>query len=82
MIGARAQATAGPAASEARQLYEDAARLAELRNLPDVGTSHLAWAMSMELAYGTSNRPRDWRGACSARDPATIRDCARLWCWR
>jgi eukaryotic-like serine/threonine-protein kinase len=30
--------------------------MAELRNLPDVGTSHLAWAMSMELAYGNVHR--------------------------
>jgi DNA-binding winged helix-turn-helix (wHTH) protein/tetratricopeptide (TPR) repeat protein len=55
MVGARAQAAAWSGrVREARQFYEDAARLAELRNLPDVGTSHLAWATSMELAYGNA----------------------------
>jgi tetratricopeptide (TPR) repeat protein len=53
MVGARAQAVGWSGrVREARQLYEDAARIARLRNLPDVGTSHLAWATSMELAYG------------------------------
>ena len=53
MVGARAQAVAWSGrVAEARQLYEDAARMAEVRNFPDVGTSHLAWATSMELAYG------------------------------
>jgi DNA-binding winged helix-turn-helix (wHTH) protein/tetratricopeptide (TPR) repeat protein len=57
MIGARAQATGWSGrVREARQLYDDAARLAEQRNLHDVGTSHLAWATSMELAYGNRDR--------------------------
>jgi DNA-binding winged helix-turn-helix (wHTH) protein/tetratricopeptide (TPR) repeat protein len=53
MIGARAQAAgwAGKVA-KARQLFEEAARLAEHRKLPDVGTSHLASVGSMELACG------------------------------
>jgi DNA-binding winged helix-turn-helix (wHTH) protein/tetratricopeptide (TPR) repeat protein len=53
MIGARAQVHGwfGRVAS-ARQLYEDTVRVAEMRNLPDVGTGHLAWALSMELVYG------------------------------
>jgi DNA-binding winged helix-turn-helix (wHTH) protein/tetratricopeptide (TPR) repeat protein len=56
MVGARAQVTAWSGrVQEARQFYEDAARMAELRNLPDVGTSHLAWAASMELAYGNTD---------------------------
>lgn len=53
MVGARAQAIGWfGRVREARQLYEDAARMARLRNLPDVGMSHLAWATTMELAYG------------------------------
>jgi DNA-binding winged helix-turn-helix (wHTH) protein/tetratricopeptide (TPR) repeat protein len=59
MIGARAQVHAwfGRVAS-ARQLYEDTVRIAELRNLPDVGTGHLAWALSMELVYGYADAAR------------------------
>jgi tetratricopeptide (TPR) repeat protein len=55
MIDARAQAAgwAGKA-REARTLYEEAAQLAERRNLPDVGTSYLASAGAMELAYGNA----------------------------
>jgi DNA-binding winged helix-turn-helix (wHTH) protein/tetratricopeptide (TPR) repeat protein len=53
MIGARAQAAAWSGrVREARQLHEDAARMAESRHLPDVGTSHLASAATMEVAYG------------------------------
>jgi DNA-binding winged helix-turn-helix (wHTH) protein/tetratricopeptide (TPR) repeat protein len=53
MIGARAQATGWSGrVREARQLYEEAAGMAERCHLSDVGTSHLAWATSMEVAYG------------------------------
>jgi DNA-binding winged helix-turn-helix (wHTH) protein/tetratricopeptide (TPR) repeat protein len=53
IVGARAQAAGwGGRVRDARDLYEEAARMAERRKLPDVGTSHLAWATSMELAYG------------------------------
>src|SRR5262245_63956955 len=53
MVGARAQVAAWSGkVREARQLYEDAARMAELRKLRDVATSYLAWATFMELAYG------------------------------
>jgi DNA-binding winged helix-turn-helix (wHTH) protein/tetratricopeptide (TPR) repeat protein len=53
IVGARAQVNGWLGrVTEARALYEDAARMSDLRNLPDVGTSHLAWATSMELAYG------------------------------
>jgi DNA-binding winged helix-turn-helix (wHTH) protein/tetratricopeptide (TPR) repeat protein len=57
IVGARAQA-AGWAGhvQDARRLYEDAARMADLRNLPEVGTSHLALATSIELAYGDMER--------------------------
>ena len=60
MIGARAQAAGWSGrVREARQLYEEAAQMAERRNLPDVGTSHLAWASSMELAYGNTEARGD-----------------------
>ena len=53
MVGARAQVAAWSGrVREARELYEDAARMADFRNLPDVGLSHLASATLMELAYG------------------------------
>ena len=55
MIGARAQALGWfGRVREARQVYEDAARLAERRDFPDVGTNHLACATAMELVYGNA----------------------------
>jgi tetratricopeptide (TPR) repeat protein len=60
MIGARAQASAWSGqVSEARMLYRQACRLAESRQLPDVGTSYLAWATWMELAFGNLDRARE-----------------------
>ena len=57
MIGARAQAAAWSGrVADARVFYENAARMAELRHLPDVATNHLAWATSMEIAYGNLDR--------------------------
>jgi DNA-binding winged helix-turn-helix (wHTH) protein/tetratricopeptide (TPR) repeat protein len=57
MIGARAQAAAWSGrVADARVFYENAARLAELRHLPDVATNHLAWATAMEIAYGNLDR--------------------------
>lgn len=57
MVGARAQAAAfAGKVREARRLYEETARMAELRNLPDVGTGQLAAVSSMELAYGNGER--------------------------
>jgi DNA-binding winged helix-turn-helix (wHTH) protein/tetratricopeptide (TPR) repeat protein len=71
MVGARAQAAAWSGrVREARQFYEDAARLAELRNLPDVGTSHLAWATSMELAYGNADAAVQLARRVLARAPS------------
>ncbi len=56
IVGARAQAAGWSGrVREARQLYQEAARLAELRNLPDVGISHLAWSTAMELVYGNAD---------------------------
>jgi DNA-binding winged helix-turn-helix (wHTH) protein/tetratricopeptide (TPR) repeat protein len=70
MIGARAQVHGwfGRVAS-ARQLYEDTVRVAELRNLPDVGTGHLAWALSMELTYGYVDAARQLARRVLARNP-------------
>jgi DNA-binding winged helix-turn-helix (wHTH) protein/tetratricopeptide (TPR) repeat protein len=53
MVAARAQAAAWAGrVREARQLCQDAAGMAELRQLHDVGAAQLAWAASMELAFG------------------------------
>lgn len=53
MVGARAQVLAWSGkVREAWLLYEEAVRLAELRNLENVGTGQLAWATWMHLAYG------------------------------
>ena len=70
MIGARAQVHGwfGRVAS-ARQLYEDTVRMAELRNLPDVGTGHLAWSLSMELTYGCVEAARQLARRVLARNP-------------
>jgi DNA-binding winged helix-turn-helix (wHTH) protein/tetratricopeptide (TPR) repeat protein len=55
MIGGRAQVIGfSGAVRHARQLYAQAAEMADQRNLVDVGTSHLAWSTSMELAYGNT----------------------------
>ena len=71
MVGARAQASAwSGGVREAGQLYEDAVRLAELRNLPDVGTSHLAWASSMELVFGNTDRAVGLARRILARKPS------------
>ena len=70
MIGARAQ-TLGwfGRVREARQVYEDAARLAERRDFPDVGTNHLAWATAMELVYGNADRAIELAHRVLARKP-------------
>ena len=53
IIGAKGQAEGWAGrVREARHFYEDAARMADRRDLPEVGTSHLAWATSMQFAYG------------------------------
>ena len=71
MVGARAQA-AGFAGKvrEARQLYEETARMAEQANLPDVATGHLAVAASMELAYGNLDRATEQARRVLARKPS------------
>jgi DNA-binding winged helix-turn-helix (wHTH) protein/tetratricopeptide (TPR) repeat protein len=71
MVGARAQATGWSGrVREARQLYEDAAGMAVLRDLSDVGTSHLAWAISMELAYENTDRAVQLARRVLARKPS------------
>ncbi len=53
IVGAHAQVAGWSGhVTEARRLYDLAATLSDGRNLPDVGNSHLAWAISMEVAYG------------------------------
>jgi DNA-binding winged helix-turn-helix (wHTH) protein/tetratricopeptide (TPR) repeat protein len=71
MIGAEAQA-AGFAGEvgEARRLYEETARMAERAHLPDVATGHLAWAASMELAYGNTGRAAQEARRILARNPS------------
>jgi tetratricopeptide (TPR) repeat protein len=70
MISARAQITAWHGkVREARQLYEEAVHLADVRNLPEVGTSHLARATSMELAYGNTERAIQQARRVLARNP-------------
>ncbi len=55
IVGARAQVAAYfGKVREAIELYEETARMAEFRNLADVGTNHLAWASWMEMAYGNT----------------------------
>jgi tetratricopeptide (TPR) repeat protein len=53
IIGAKGQAEGWAGrVLQARHFYEVAAGMADRRNLPEVGTSHLAWATAMEFAYG------------------------------
>jgi eukaryotic-like serine/threonine-protein kinase len=70
MVGARAQA-AGFAGKvrEARQLYEETARMAERANLPGVATGNLAVAVSMELCYGNLDRAHQQARRILARKP-------------
>ena len=71
MVGARAQVMAWAGkVGQARQLYLDAARMAEVRDLHDVGTSHLAWATSMELAYGNLDEAGRMARLVLARSPS------------
>ena len=59
MIGARAQVLAWSGrVSEARDCFEEADRIAQLRNLPGVGSGYLAWATWIDLAYGNTDGAR------------------------
>jgi DNA-binding winged helix-turn-helix (wHTH) protein/tetratricopeptide (TPR) repeat protein len=71
MVGAHAQAQAWSGkVQNARELYQQAARMAELRNLSDVGTSHLAWSTSMELAYGNTDKALELARLVLTRHPS------------
>jgi DNA-binding winged helix-turn-helix (wHTH) protein/tetratricopeptide (TPR) repeat protein len=71
IVGARAQLAAySGKVVEARQLYEEAARMAEQRNLADVGTNHLAWATHMEFVYGNVERANQQARRVLARKPS------------
>jgi DNA-binding winged helix-turn-helix (wHTH) protein/tetratricopeptide (TPR) repeat protein len=71
IVAARAQ-VAGHAGRvvEAREFYRETARMAELRNLADVGTGHLAWATWLELASGNAVRAREEAHRVLARKPS------------
>jgi DNA-binding winged helix-turn-helix (wHTH) protein/tetratricopeptide (TPR) repeat protein len=71
MVGARAQVSGWSGKIHvARRFYADAARMAELRNLTDVGSSHLAWSTWMELAYGNTERAQHDARQVLARNPS------------
>jgi eukaryotic-like serine/threonine-protein kinase len=71
IVSARAQVVGySGKVAEARQLYEEAARMAEQRNLADVGTNHLAWATHMEFVYGNTERAHDQARRVLARNPS------------
>jgi DNA-binding winged helix-turn-helix (wHTH) protein/tetratricopeptide (TPR) repeat protein len=59
MIGARGQVLAWSGrVREARACFEDAARVARLRNLAGAASSYLAWATWIDLAYGNADGAR------------------------
>src|SRR5215510_11403250 len=70
IVGARAQVAAcAGKVRQARELYEQTAQMAELRNLADVGSNHLAWATWMELVYGNHDRAKKEAYRVLARNP-------------
>jgi len=70
IVGARAQVAAcAGKVRQARELYEQTAQMAELRNLADVGSNHLAWATWMELVYGNHDRAKKEANRVLARNP-------------
>src|SRR5262249_6243266 len=70
LVAARAEVAAHSGKIRvARDLYEEAARMAELRNLANVGTSHLAWATWMEWAYGNEDAALREARRVLARNP-------------
>ncbi|MGE5835686.1 MAG: ATP-binding protein [Acidobacteriota bacterium] len=71
MVGAQAQVTGWSGkVSEARALYQRACDMADSRKLPDVGTSHLAWATWMDIAFGNVAGARDDAHRVLARAPS------------
>src|SRR5262249_11902028 len=71
MVGVRAQAAAfAGRLREARELFAEGSRMAELRNLADVGTGYLAAATSIELAYGNVETARQMARRILDRNPS------------
>src|SRR5262249_1645809 len=69
-LGARAQVAAWAGrVREARQLYEEAVRLAEQRSLEEAATAYLARAALLELVYGNLDQARDQARRVLARKP-------------
>ena len=54
---------------EARALYDQTAAMADARNLPEVGSNHLAAASWMELAFGNKERALEGARRVFARKP-------------
>jgi DNA-binding winged helix-turn-helix (wHTH) protein/tetratricopeptide (TPR) repeat protein len=70
IVAARAQVAAcSGKLSEARQLYEQTAVMADARCLADVGSSHLACATWIDLAFGNTEQARDGLRRVLARNP-------------
>lgn len=71
IVGAHAQTTGSSGkVRESRELYEQAARLAENSHFADAGTNHLAWATWRELAYGDMGRAAEQARRVLARSPS------------
>src|SRR5262249_5974969 len=74
MVGVRAQAAAfGVAMREGRERCGEAARMADMRSLPDVSAGYLASEMSIELAYGNMEAARQMARQILARKPSEER---------
>jgi predicted ATPase/DNA-binding winged helix-turn-helix (wHTH) protein len=70
IVAARAQIAAfSGKLSEARQLYEQAAGMADARCLADAGSGHLAVATLIDLAFGNTEQARDGVRRVLARNP-------------
>ncbi len=70
-VSARAQVAAyAGRVREARQLYGEAVRMAELASLPELATAYLARATWLEFAYGSTERAREGARRVLTRRPA------------
>jgi len=69
-VAARAQVAAcSGKLREARELYEETARMADARNLAEAGSNHLAASVWMEMAFGNKERALDGARRLLARNP-------------
>src|SRR5262245_47640366 len=69
-VAARAQVAAcSGRLREARELYEETARMADARNLAEAGSNHLAAAVWMEIAFGNKGRALHGTRRLLARNP-------------